>query len=898
MEKQNDYSGEVKYLPIRVLDQEYYYVDVSVTHKNGALNADQNDLFTKKSSFLMVLDRSGSMCGGPWKALTEGATQVATRIYEQKEFEHFSTMFFNHQCVVMPTDNLVDFNSKISQVQPKSKTDFVVTFKKIVAYCEKQTPEDLTVLFLTDGNDTCNDPEKVTAELENLKTFLNKNEITSRFFTIGLSSEHDAVLLSNIATAGSDLGNFFYVDYSEENETTNYKTVIKECLIKTFDMGIPGNSLTASIMFGETTKRLPLSPVEKEEEKESDNSEKEPSSDLVYQGTIILESLPEGQLELQLLAQEHSFFIEPEKLENPDISQILNTEIGIINKVFFDLIQKVVNGSFLSADESKKIYEKIGVLDQRVSEMIEQGFKIKNRIMRKAVIKSCQNFKDKCHTVIATLREVILSNKTIDLAKIAKLNDLAYKAIRSKGLKKKLDERALRNEEHYKNLNSQIQKRVKEFDFNVLGEKYSDIINLIGDCPLTCLNALEAMQEGDCLGICLDVARSEAAIADPNQLVVKDVVPTFMSCSAYLDSAAYNLERASDAHGTFDKSTQGSLATGIGRENVTGILPLYLFKEHWEIAKRTVPSIFGFMCTLDIMGYSEDQFYIIPFTVLFKCYDKVAKSDSELNNKILSVVKETCIEIIKRHPPFAQKIVDKLKAFQAEPISRTKDCIPNFKVFWAQVLCCIEAGVIDKTDGLNWNKILRFAIEEDTRRLIGKSTEVPSKKQQCNILNNKKTDQIVAEAMKIKGLDENKQLTQDEIIATLRGQSAGGDGLEEAKVKGLIDDEVNDMPWLESIKDDNHPITKQIQAFDSSVQKKLSWVKTLITQLNIDSLKVPEKMSDLEFFSDPLIVYAMLFQNFLHTSNKLRRETIESGKYFEIESKNDAKKYLMDIYRD
>jgi hypothetical protein len=35
---------------------------------------------------------------------------------------------------------------------------------------------------------------------------------------------------------------------------------------------------------------------------------------------------------------------------------------------------------------------------------------------------------------------------------------------------------------------------------------------------------------------------------------------------------------------------------------------LFLFKEHWSIARRKVGAIFGFMCTLDVMGYSLTQF--------------------------------------------------------------------------------------------------------------------------------------------------------------------------------------------------------------------------------------------------------------------------------------------------
>jgi hypothetical protein len=44
---------------------------------------------------------------------------------------------------------------------------------------------------------------------------------------------------------------------------------------------------------------------------------------------------------------------------------------------------------------------------------------------------------------------------------------------------------------------------------------------------------------------------------------------------------------------------------GVGREKISGVLPLYLFHEHWEIAKRKNAPIFGFLCTLDVMGYAS-----------------------------------------------------------------------------------------------------------------------------------------------------------------------------------------------------------------------------------------------------------------------------------------------------
>ena len=128
-----------------------------------------------------------------------------------------------------------------------------------------------------------------------------------------------------------------------------------------------------------------------------------------------------------------------------------------------------------------------------------------------------------------------------------------------------------------------------------------------------------------CIG--LKVTRPEAAIADASRLVIHDIYPTFFTSESFLQSAQYYMEQKEDAHGGFksEKKQEGKLALGVGRENITGILPLYLFKEHWSIAKRKIQPVFGLMCTLDIMGYSSEQLYTIPYLVYLKALYKLEK---------------------------------------------------------------------------------------------------------------------------------------------------------------------------------------------------------------------------------------------------------------------------------
>lgn len=138
--------------------------------------------------------------------------------------------------------------------------------------------------------------------------------------------------------------------------------------------------------------------------------------------------------------------------------------------------------------------------------------------------------------------------------------------------------------------------------------------------------------------LALDVGRSEAAIADPTKLVIKDIIPTFMTADSFLDSAVWKIQRDSNAHGGFSVGEQGNLAMGLGRENITGVIPLYLFKEHWEVARRKAPPIYGFLCTLDVMGYASSQYFTVPYLVLLRAIEKSRVERKEIFVQIEDMV--------------------------------------------------------------------------------------------------------------------------------------------------------------------------------------------------------------------------------------------------------------------
>ena len=72
---------------------------------------------------------------------------------------------------------------------------------------------------------------------------MNKNNVSSRFLTIGFTSAHDAAFLNRIAQAGSDLGNFFYVN----TERDDYPDQIKECLQSSLSMAQTEDGLALNV---------------------------------------------------------------------------------------------------------------------------------------------------------------------------------------------------------------------------------------------------------------------------------------------------------------------------------------------------------------------------------------------------------------------------------------------------------------------------------------------------------------------------------------------------------------------------------------------------------------------------------------------------------------------------
>ena len=70
------------------------------------------------------------------------------------------------------------------------------------------------------------------------------------------------------------------------------------------------------------------------------------------------------------------------------------------------------------------------------------------------------------------------------------------------------------------------------------------------------MNVFEAMEAGDCLCIALNVRRSEAAISDPSKLVIKQIIPNYISADSFIEAAKFAVGNDPEASGGFGKEEQ------------------------------------------------------------------------------------------------------------------------------------------------------------------------------------------------------------------------------------------------------------------------------------------------------------------------------------------------------
>lgn len=172
---------------------------------------------------------------------------------------------------------------------------------------------------------------------------------------------------------------------------------------------------------------------------------------------IVNSAVLDGEIQVRLNAQVDKvqkvlpLNLDKTLVENPDEEIKIRACLQSSNKKIFDLIQNVQKETI---EQRKQSFESLKVLDKDLDQFMETVQKIKNREVKREMMSQILDCKVKVAKVIEVLRTC--QTQQITNIQIAQLNDCAYKAIRKVGVQKKLDERALKNEAIFKNLEKKL----------------------------------------------------------------------------------------------------------------------------------------------------------------------------------------------------------------------------------------------------------------------------------------------------------------------------------------------------------------------------------------------------------------------------------------------------------
>lgn len=96
--------------------------------------------------------------------------------------------------------------------------------------------------------------------------------------------------------------------------------------------------------------------------------------------------------------------------------------------------------------------------------------------------------------------------------------------------------------------------------------------------------------------------------------------------------------------------------------------------------------LYGFMCTLDPMGFASSQAFTIPFLVLLKAIDDVANEPTESKKVVLKLVIDTCVDMVASNGALKKQIIEQANNFAAQPINRTADVISSVQLLTSQLV--------------------------------------------------------------------------------------------------------------------------------------------------------------------------------------------------------------------
>ncbi|KAG0043585.1 hypothetical protein BGZ83_011250 [Gryganskiella cystojenkinii] len=701
---------------------------------------------TKEAFFHICLDVSGSMAGSAIKCAKEAMKRLVDHLIKNCSVpaDRITVYLFSQMCKVRQLGGIND-EGWMESITAGGGTSFACVFREVIAKTNQIIKEvhgrtkdtidsgvdiSSTLFFFTDGED--GDGSNLASAKSQFEQLLKQTpRLESTVHSFGFSASHDAKLLSWLTSTGSESGCFQYIRESSAIETSMSKTL---------------ELLGDSAMVQERKIEIKTEDDEVSQKQPGEQEETTAASqnwipvkldadgltgsvvlrDRAFTGNKIFwreyQGAPSGEDLIATTESREVHEIEVEWLPEDDGRRILS----MANYIQPELLRLVERINGISATSSRTSEEKRAEMRQIDAEtesysktlgiMSSTSVRIKSKPIRESCMVACQTTRSLLQSFL-TLKADAHKQGSISNTSLATFNALAYGQINESRLKAKLDARAGKNMTLFADLDEKVKKIVEGLDLDKMESETSEETLRELSCAFSTNSFVDALREEDCLCMTLDVSRSVSAIADPSQLVIKSIFPTFLTSSMFTMALGHSLatNNPEEVHGGFDRNIDASIAPGLAHEKITAVLPLYINEAHWKVARLRMKPIMGYVVTLDATGYTYSQATTVPFLVLIKALE--AHPMTEFKQRQIKLILETCDAIYRGASSLRENTKKLIEGFVSSHTLRTVDVVNNVYILIGHAISAVRCGDITVEEMRVWLPKLEVAmIEEQIRR--------------------------------------------------------------------------------------------------------------------------------------------------------------------------------------
>lgn len=176
--------------------------------------------------FLLILDRSGSMDGNPWRQVQRAVLKVMHMIQANHKLALTIMIYAARANFLTLSSDFSAAEKQVLQLQASGATNFVSVFDTVnemlktrclqseTTKTNQPKKRNIVAYFMTDGCDTCNTHEGIMASREKLKKTIASYGQVVHIHALGFGSNHNEEFLESLTLTGTSDGSYNYIDPS------------------------------------------------------------------------------------------------------------------------------------------------------------------------------------------------------------------------------------------------------------------------------------------------------------------------------------------------------------------------------------------------------------------------------------------------------------------------------------------------------------------------------------------------------------------------------------------------------------------------------------------------------------------------------------------------------------